>query len=1040
MSELARGELLHLRLFLENVEVPVIGAMISAAEGGGPAAAQIEIVPTDFALRLKARTLVSLFFLENGSEGDAGTGQISSLEVTATNDLGVDSGRYKLLFSGELFTMMFTKTGAGSRSVVLQCLDLSNNLDTSYLYQMNYSDSAPENAIAGSNAAFVAQGSSARQFDDIVRKPEEVVRSILARSPGSLSPANSGKTGILGGLLGILELLGGVEGLHVGIDAWHTIQEARIRLIDQIGSDTGVTAANIFDQSAFENWLTNSIQGGGTLISFRQLVEMILGYVYYAMVPNPVATYKPGERAIPDWSSIAGAPLFSGGLDSAFSAKVDEMMAQLLEKWNGSSPNRPKAVITSAFRSLEARNRIRRRQGRPPLSEKPNMAHDWGYAVDVSIVGFNIGFFYDHSTADSIEEASTLYQKMLTAIKLEGFSEWEQIVLSGLFTEKELNTVAVLAEFYKDLGAQAEKVGLDWGGTPGAGYAPSALWAMFDKMGGDPVHVQEKGWRAKKEEKFGRSLASLEEEVGFAASGQARDRLYTQFLRPDVWFVSPPVCNIVFPEEVQSLSYTRQMLRETTRLKLVTFNALYEDRVLNQAYFAPQINEVESLESGGLGTVAKVLIYPHEKYSGIVPKYERLSEVSFYARISEDNRIASGRADSQISAQDVNTQLELWAARTAAYNFLSHRYSARSLTATMGFTPRLACGWPALVIDKVALPGAGINDTRPAHFLGMIKTVSHSITQAGGQTSIMLSHARSHRTGDDSDDLFSLEIYKKGATLSTQRNAGPGVFGSRSIAVQRGMPPEDFKFCLRVSAHLQAGGDLEPVPTTWKSSGLGSVGLRKDVVGPFGGELLAIKMQSSDVPVVGSLATTTRTAEFRFSSLTIEEKAPGNEEDPGAVLPLEEAIRPPWVSDEYANENIGSLYRELLGCTSLVEQFGSSVEDAVDNLVQEYSAYALGGGSAHEYVRAVTRRGYASISDIIGTPDRPGFFYHSCGPLENLEGEFFAWMKERARSLTSQAVPGEIESFSGRLDPRKGRYDSVRAYLSDLLRYRGLRG
>jgi hypothetical protein len=46
MMQSAPGFLLHLRLFLEGIEVPVIGASVSASIGGA-ATANIDIVPGD---------------------------------------------------------------------------------------------------------------------------------------------------------------------------------------------------------------------------------------------------------------------------------------------------------------------------------------------------------------------------------------------------------------------------------------------------------------------------------------------------------------------------------------------------------------------------------------------------------------------------------------------------------------------------------------------------------------------------------------------------------------------------------------------------------------------------------------------------------------------------------------------------------------------------------------------------------------------------------------------------------------------------------
>ena len=61
---------LHLRLFLEGIEVPVVAAQISI-NTNAPATAAVQILPLDIAQNLLPRTIVHLFFLDTSTGHEA---------------------------------------------------------------------------------------------------------------------------------------------------------------------------------------------------------------------------------------------------------------------------------------------------------------------------------------------------------------------------------------------------------------------------------------------------------------------------------------------------------------------------------------------------------------------------------------------------------------------------------------------------------------------------------------------------------------------------------------------------------------------------------------------------------------------------------------------------------------------------------------------------------------------------------------------------------------------------------------------------------
>src|SRR6516165_3858182 len=98
---------LHLRLFLEGVEVPVISAQVSI-NVFAPATAAVQVVPLPQVLALKPRTMVHLFFLE---EPLIKNGQSTRQSLASfTKDSKAADDCYKLLFCGEVVGFSFSKT------------------------------------------------------------------------------------------------------------------------------------------------------------------------------------------------------------------------------------------------------------------------------------------------------------------------------------------------------------------------------------------------------------------------------------------------------------------------------------------------------------------------------------------------------------------------------------------------------------------------------------------------------------------------------------------------------------------------------------------------------------------------------------------------------------------------------------------------------------------------------------------------------------------------------------------------------------------
>lgn len=1059
---LGQAEPLHLRLFIENVEVPVIGALVSGTEGS-PATAQIEMVPANSGMLLTARSKVLLFFLDAGDIGlgtarAAAAGQ-EALLVEESTARELTGAGYKLIFSGEIFSMMWTKVGFGGRNLVVQCLDDSNNWDTSYLYTLRYSSQAQESVVAGSTQTFLALNSNSNPFDDILSSPEQVVRQIALRGR-ALSKGIAGPTGMLGGLLGVLELLGGVAGRFVGITAWHTVQEARVRLLDQIATDSGTTAQQLFDFAAFDAWLTNSIGDAGTVISFREVLGLICKYIYYNVVPNPVGVYRAGSRNPPDWPAeltdiITSGTLMGGGgaLDAEFLPYKDRILGLLKTKFGWDGSTKPEAYMSSGYRAMSEQAAVQvgtSREGRAPSSP-----HMYGYAADFSIrsgpMKSTLGFVYGNRPADT----GSLHKRLLYWSAK--YTTLDALYSSEKFTSEDVQTAKYYAAFWKDLKAAftevAEPGTLTWGGN----FSHSDAWLTLAGLGGDPVHVELTGWSSKDKVKGAQQQMSSAELAGFYANIPDRERLFTQYFRPDIWFAPPPACNVVFPEEVSNLSFARDMMRETTRLQLTTFNSVMgDDVILNQVFFAPVIEGVQSLASGGLGTAAKAFIYPHEKFSGIIPKMERISDLSFYSRLSDEQKVPSIELDKltaeQKSLGSIDTQLDKWAARTAIFTYLSYRYDARRLSLSLKFTPRIVCGFPMVVIDRTAPEGMSADERKnsefsPNHYLGMVRSISHSLNQSGGSTSVSLTHVRTHKP--TMDDVFASSVYANNGMLAVQvKDAGgePVTLVAGNSFLSTGT----FQWLQLLKKRLAAGMNLAAPDITGPDGRplTGPIVVEGGVVGAAAGGTLP---QSTiwSTGIAGAVAGPELQDSFPFNKVTYTERGDTS------YIPIEEAIRPPWISDEYSNKTIGDLYQSLFGCPSIMDLYDDlqpgtvngvkfsepGVADAVEKIVDQYTAVSDGGYLGASFIRELTQRDYATLDQVIGTDNTEGFFWQSSGNFENLEGSMFSWMGGGdSKAPTTQMSPTEDNTVAPEIDARKARWERAIAYREELLRSTGLRG
>jgi hypothetical protein len=978
---------LHLRLYLEGIEVPVMGASVRASVGSY-AEATISIIPTDAGLRIPARTLVHLFYYDADQA-------LYAPERDPNND---EYSHYNLLFCGEVASLGYSKQGAGARSINLSCIDCSNLWDTTYQYQMNFDANAGESVVFNNRSTFITGMSSEDAAFDTIQKGS-VARLIAQRASARRSAAsvsvNSAKNS-LGGLLSVLELAGGVHGLFHGVNDWTTIAERRLRLMDQISTDSGDSAAALFDQAVFEDWLTNALSDQGSVISFRDILRTICSYIFYDITPLPVARYIEGAASKPTYSEteLASMGLSNSEGNAQLDPRIIEAESLVIDYLRSHGFDTVRR--TSGYRTAEQQERLRATNTAAAQGRSP---HEDGRAVDLGLS--DAGSDVNTATAAEARSLTSLAQIngpfMLAHYALAHNPDAKtpaalEAAMESYGRTTEMASFRKLIAFYQEMKKAVADANtklsyaITWGGE---WSRTNPILAIY-QIGYDPLHIQVP------------ALETSRAEPLPAPARETRQKLVTQIFRPDAWFCAPPACNVLFPEEHLSLSFNHQLLRETTRYQLDTFDSLADSAALQTTYFAPQLTDEASLEVGGAGIAKNAIIYAHEKFSGIIPKVERMSEAAYYA----------ANQPSDEAAESVRT----WAGNIANFNFLRNRYESRSISVSAKFLPRIAVGFPMVIIDKPPVVG----DDKPIQFVGMVRSATWSIDQNGAQTSIELSHARSPKTSlNEIDELFA-------STTKTLRLRGGNVT-TYDVTVEQYdsliLSPE----AAALFERAVAARAVDPALATITQSELAGV------TGTGGKTVTRI-----DITGTAPRTTSINGAQTAINFSTIKVYEMDEESD------FEAAVFPSWFSEDYRAKNIGpNVYQQHFGCGSIMDLVSDAknAEDAIDKLADLYSQVTQDGTSASPWIYATTNRKHASTWDVLwrGETETTPVAFHYWAFGEGEDGQNLRGL-DLDGLLRSPIETDRSKAIDPSLDPRAARYAAVERYASALRQSRAFRG
>lgn len=731
MTTGATGNQLKLRLFLEGIEVPVIGAQVQL-NLNAPATASIQVVPTDLIMDLKPRTMVHLFFWDYtkdlpdspplfGIDNSVTSYEENVVDGQDSADPNIRLDNYKLLFGGEVTGLVMAKNATG-RQAVLQCADWSTYWDTSYQTFISYS---PNGNFLSDRSSMWSGGNN--MFNNILNSHAGVMGSYLRRQPKSEGLQHI--RGLMGGVISLLEAMGGVPQHTSGINDYFTIAELKNHILQQITAEQNDdTARRLYSAKSFSAWLNSRLTSLGELVSFRDMLKLLFHWIYYEVVPVSCPYYVPAVT--------------------------------------GSTKSLPKNIRTRDTRDLN-QTQIQAIQRLIRVAKR----FDGSQGVDKAIE--NQSKINEERAAlvirDELEKLlsgdGTVAQTVQTPGGGTKTRRIRKVTLTTGFTaraKKSIDAAITATEGMKnvnprgDVNTQYRKNQRSWARITNA---------LFDLLG-------LKG-RAARKSTSKRRKAQV-------------DRLQTQIFRPDCFFVPPPRCNVLFPDQYMSFQFQRNFLQEVTRLRLTTGLQFISGKgagFFNHSHFAPAMSEVKRLAKSQGNRGIRTLL-PWEKHTGILPKFEHISEINYQANKRQRKL-----------TKDVKGQAKSYAQRAANFNFIKYRFAPRTISVNAKFNPFFAPGFPALIIDKpfiidpadvdYALLQAGVETKEiydlstfianigplaqyfqaPKQYLGMPASVSHVVDQSGGITSMTLTHARQHRiTDDDFLQVWAAEVSRKKTT------------------------------------------------------------------------------------------------------------------------------------------------------------------------------------------------------------------------------------------------------------------------------------
>lgn len=229
-------------------------------------------------------------------------------------------------------------------------------------------------------------------------------------------------------------------------------------------------------------------------------------------------------------------------------------------------------------------------------------------------------------------------------------------------------------------------------------------------------------------------------------------RILNYLLLPDLSFCAPPACNVLFPNQIFSISAQLALYDQPTRLLLHAGVVQNSDAASTRGYYAPSVPEFASQQGATGKADTYVPLLPHELHTGVVPAFESFS---FLDKIKTLNGFTEDEA----------------LVRIANFNLMRKRYEPNTLSVSGVFNPFACPGFPIAVLD----PDDDSGD--PTVFIGLLKSVAHTYSGSGqAMTSYTVTHVRDAREVD--------ELFTGATTASLQGAVAPPATSGEYVQIQ----------------------------------------------------------------------------------------------------------------------------------------------------------------------------------------------------------------------------------------------------------------
>lgn len=780
---------IHIRGFLEHIEIPVVGVVVSASKNQ-PALAVVQIVPTPAARRIPPRTKIDIFFHdmyppdeEDISRVYHGTGHdVDGIDTRQTMSIAVpqdqqqaaeqaegavvegetgesleipdDLVRYRLLFTGEVLGLRVALS-SGQVAVVLQCSGCSNYWDQIAADQRG-------GALFGPSNRSTYAGYAPSPFWDLLAGSTGQVFEQLTEPPSSMPNLR----GFSAGLINLMEAMFGAyhrrtrSGTVItGANQFLTMANLRLRLMQQVGVAGGDDSPlRLLRNQGFGSIWRPALRGLPKYFSYRHLLEALMPYTFYEHVPIPAPHYTPPTGTYASYANWSG-------YNTGFLRSSPEW------RWIVDAAN----SILEAVRYIQevdlAEIQARRaEEGDLDLTEYDSLGGDISESMDM--IRLQCKKITDRLTT----------QRSSTSVQFPAFSTRTP--------EQRARYVAILRVRGSEPNFTDEEIQQS-GGTRTTTMHTEAL-RRLEPVARDAESIATKASVVKQQASrvltdTSAVTTGLNEIYELATkianyampppgrrdedAGSEPAQLYADVLRPDVWFCAPPRSNVLFPDQIISMSYDRDFTREATRLMVRSSDKWLGSHILfDKWWIAPTIagafGNRPLVRSGSTMPRVRRDLLDHELYTGIIPVFQKMGDKDMIlgARVSGFGSNASPATDDQKRYFQQVTNFLLFRAR----------FAARVMQVQTVFNPYIIMGFPALVVSAPTNPAQTatnqgilnsateamsqlgeaesaavlelISNRTGIHYLGCVHQITHSASATGENcgTSVVLSYAREH--------------------------------------------------------------------------------------------------------------------------------------------------------------------------------------------------------------------------------------------------------------------------------------------------------